>query len=62
MLKEETTILYLQDRSIKNYSEFIEQEQPADNWSKVCRNKIEEVHDWLVIMRRLTLNKTEYQN
>ena len=42
---KETTIFYLQDRSIKNYSEFMEQEQPADNWSKVCRNKIEELDD-----------------
>ena len=47
ILKEETTIIYLQDRSIKNYSEFMEQEQPADNWSMVCRNKIEELDDWL---------------
>ena len=36
ILKEETTNLYSQDRSIKNYSELMELEQPADNWSKVC--------------------------
>ena len=47
ILKEETTILYLQDKSIKNYSEFMEQEEPADNWSKVRRSKIEELDYWL---------------
>ena len=60
ILIEKTTISYLEHRRIKNYSKFMEQEQPANIWSKVCRET--KLKNLITDYGRLKLNKMEYQN